>query len=60
MHNGAATTLTEAILMHGGEGAASRAAFRALSPADQADVIAFMNDLRVFLDGETDGIGEEE
>jgi hypothetical protein len=48
MHDGRSTTLTEAILEHGGEGAASRAAFVALSPSDQADLIAFLDNLVLF------------
>jgi CxxC motif-containing protein (DUF1111 family) len=45
LHDGRAETLEEAVLMHGGEGEASRAAFEALSPADQADVISFLEHL---------------
>ncbi len=45
MHDGRATTLTEAILEHGGEGQASKDAFEALSMADKADLIAFLNNL---------------
>jgi hypothetical protein len=48
MHDGRATTLTEAILEHGGEGAASRAAFKALTLAQQQHVIAFINNLVLF------------
>lgn len=48
LHDGRATTLTEAILAHGGEGAASRAAFSQLSTAEQADIIAFLNNLVLF------------
>lgn len=48
LHDGRATTLTEAILAHGGEGAASRAAFLALTPSEQADVIAFLDNLILF------------
>ena len=45
LHDGRATTLTEAILAHGGEGAPSRTAFVNLAPADQAAIIAFLNNL---------------
>lgn len=45
LHDGRATTLTEAILEHGGEGQASRDAFAALSAADKRDLIAFLNNL---------------
>lgn len=48
MHDGRATTLTEAILEHGGEGQASRDAFAALPLASQQDVIAFLNSLVLF------------
>jgi cytochrome c peroxidase len=48
LHDGRATTLTEAILAHGGEGAASRTAFVNLSPTDQAAIIAFLNNLVLF------------
>ena len=48
MHDGRATTLTEAILEHGGEGQAAQAAFRALSVAQQQHVIAFLNNLVLF------------
>jgi cytochrome c peroxidase len=48
MHDGRATTLTEAILEHGGEASDSRTAFRALSTNDQKDVIAFLNNLVLF------------
>jgi hypothetical protein len=48
MHDGRATTLTEAILEHGGEGAAARTAFRALTVAQQQHVIAFLNNLVLF------------
>lgn len=42
LHDGRARTLAEAILWHGGEGDASRAAYTALSAADQAAVLAFL------------------
>lgn len=45
LHDGRARTLPEAIEFHGGEGAASRAAFRALSAADQARLLAFLRSL---------------
>jgi cytochrome c peroxidase len=45
MHDGRATTLTEAILLHGGEALASREAFRALTTLQQRDVIDFLNSL---------------
>src|SRR3989449_4586908 len=48
MHDGRSSTLTEAILEHGGEAAASRDAFTAASSNDQADLIAFLNNLVLF------------
>ena len=49
LHDGRATTLTEAILEHGGEAAGHSADFNALSDADQADLIAFLSSLTIFL-----------
>ena len=46
LHHGRATTITEAILWHGGEGQAARDAFAALAPDDQADVIEFLKTLK--------------
>lgn len=49
LHDGRATTLTEAILEHGGEAAAAKRKFeRRLSLADQQDLIAFLNNLVLF------------
>ncbi len=48
LHDGRATTLTEAILEHDGEAAGSRAAFRSLATADKADLLAFLNNLILF------------
>jgi hypothetical protein len=48
LHDGRATTLTEAILEHGGEAQASRDAFAALSTASKTDVITFLNNLVLF------------
>lgn len=45
LHDGRARTLPEAIGFHGGEGAASRAAYEALTPEQQARVIAFLESL---------------
>ena len=50
MHDGRATTLTEAILWHGGEGRQERQAFEGLTTADQALVIEFLGSLRTLLD----------
>jgi CxxC motif-containing protein (DUF1111 family) len=45
LHDSRARTLTEAILWHGGEGAASRQRFVALSKADRDALLAFLNSL---------------
>ncbi|MEM7306643.1 MAG: di-heme oxidoredictase family protein [Planctomycetota bacterium] len=45
LHDGRARGVAEAILWHGGEGAAARDAFRALSTAERADLVAFVEDL---------------
>jgi hypothetical protein len=46
LHDGRATTLTEAILLHGGEALPARNAFAGLSDQNQARVIAFLRALR--------------
>ena len=48
MHDGRATTISEAIMIHGGEGADSRNAFAALPISEQAQMIAFLESLVVF------------
>jgi CxxC motif-containing protein (DUF1111 family) len=45
LHDGRADTLDEAIRMHGGEAATSRDAFVGLTPAEQDEVIAFLDSL---------------
>ncbi|RZL89400.1 MAG: hypothetical protein EOP82_19990 [Variovorax sp.] len=45
LHDGRARTLMEAILWHGGEAAASRGKFEALSKEERAGVLAFLNSL---------------
>ena len=45
LHNGHATTLDEAILAHGGDAQASRAAYTTLSDDDQSALIAFLENL---------------
>jgi CxxC motif-containing protein (DUF1111 family) len=45
MHDGRARTLAEAIGLHGGEGAASRERFQALSTEDQNRVLSFLRSL---------------
>ena len=49
LHDGRATTLTEAILEHGGEAAASKTAFTRLSTQEQSDVIAYLDNLVLFV-----------
>jgi hypothetical protein len=48
LHDGRATTLTEAILEHGGEAADAKNAFVALPLTGQQDLIAFLNSLVLF------------
>jgi hypothetical protein len=48
MHDGCATTLTEAILEHGGEAAAARDAFKALRVGGQQTLIHFLENLVLF------------
>jgi hypothetical protein len=48
LHDGRATTLMEAILEHGGEARRSRARAARLSTSDQADLVAFLNNLILF------------
>jgi len=48
LHDGRATTLAEAILAHGGEAASTRSAFTGLPSADQASLIAFLENLVLF------------
>lgn len=45
LHDGRARTLEEAILLHGGEAAASRDAFSAMSPDERAQLIRFLRSL---------------
>ncbi len=45
LHDGRATSLEQAIEFHGGEAAASRAGFNALSPEDRQRVIRFLRSL---------------
>ncbi len=50
-HRGDLTTLTEAILAHGGEARASRDAFAALSKEKRGDVVEFLKSLQILPDG---------
>ena len=47
LHDGRALTLTEAISMHGGEGAYAAANFNALSDLDRSRLFAYLGSLRV-------------
>jgi len=46
MHDGRATTLEEAIQMHGGQGAGAAGRFQQLSPEEQGQLITFLRSLR--------------
>jgi len=48
LHDGRATTLTEAILLHGGEALEERNAFAGASKADQLALLAFLNNQVLF------------
>ena len=50
LHDGRATTLTDAILLHGGEAQGSRDAFAALPAVQQVEVLTFLKRLRTPLD----------
>ncbi len=45
LHDGRTSDLTRTIALHGGEGLIARDAFLALSPAEQADLLAFLQSL---------------
>jgi CxxC motif-containing protein (DUF1111 family) len=62
LHDGRATTLDEAILAHGGEAAAARAAYGALGEAERVQIIAFLENMVLFrtLEDEEDEREEEE
>ena len=45
LHDGRARTLEEAILWHGGEAEAAREAFRNMTSAERAAVVAFLQSL---------------
>ena len=49
LHDGRATTLSEAILWHGGEAAGSRNKFKGLPAKDQKDVITFLGNQVLYL-----------
>jgi hypothetical protein len=45
LHDGRAATLSDAILQHGGEGAAAAAAYAALTPDEQGELVEFLGTL---------------
>ncbi len=45
LHDGRARTLSDAIMLHGGEGSASRAKYKALSVTEQQDLVQFLESL---------------
>lgn len=45
LHDGRARSIEEAILWHGGEGEASKNAYRALTPSQQQDLLRFLESL---------------
>ncbi|MFC1719958.1 di-heme oxidoredictase family protein [Pseudomonadota bacterium] len=49
LHDGRATTLGEAILYHGGDATTSKEFFESASTTDQKDLIAFLNNLVLYL-----------
>lgn len=51
-HRGDLTTITEAILVHGGEGRTSRDTFVAMPTEDQAAIVSFLKTLQVLPEGE--------
>jgi hypothetical protein len=59
LHDGRAVTLTEAILWHKGEAEESRRRFVALPVAQKRDLIAFLNNLILFLPEEEEGEGKK-
>jgi CxxC motif-containing protein (DUF1111 family) len=52
LHDGRATTLDEAIRLHGGEAAAVRDAYLALGEAERAELVAFLQNMVLFRDEE--------
>jgi hypothetical protein len=58
-HHGLFTTMRQAILAHGGEGAASRAAFQRLDADGQASIIEFLKTLQVLPPGTVDRVVDE-
>jgi hypothetical protein len=59
LHNGRATTVTEAILAHGGEAQLSRDAFAALSQAERNQLVTFLRSLQILPPGTTSLVVDE-
>jgi CxxC motif-containing protein (DUF1111 family) len=59
LHNGRATTFTEAILTHGGEAQAARDAFAALNASDRSGLVEFLKSLRILPAGATSLVVDE-
>jgi cytochrome c peroxidase len=60
MHNGRATTVTEAILMHGGEAQESRLAYETLTKGERDQLIEFLKSLQVLPEGSRAAIVDED
>lgn len=58
LHDGRATTLTEAILAHGGEALGSREAFAALRQRDAERVVRFLENLVLFFPEEEGAVAD--
>jgi hypothetical protein len=59
LHNGRATTVTEAILAHGGEAQESRDAFAALNQAERNQIVTFLRSLQILPPGATSLVVDE-
>lgn len=59
LHDGRAMTLTDAILMHGGEAEGARDAFEALEDDERLQVLAFLRSLRTPEDPAADLLGDD-
>jgi len=60
LHDGRATTLTDAILMHGGDAESIRDAFAALPKDEQSKVVSFLRTLRTPEDPAADLLEEDD
>ena len=57
-HRGDLTTITEAVLHHGGEGRAARERFAALAAEQRAEIVEFLKQLQVLPPGVAAEVGE--